>query len=237
MAFKLGGLSIPDMELPKFDPPDYNYGQAPRKIQLTDKEEKRIEKIIQILDVSDVDLPSIYNFFKEWQSSKTKSMKRFVLSISFVLTLAFIAGVSITDVDLFGVIVAEGREIIFLSSLIAIHICSFIYHLYLRSIDWDVHQANIIPVEAELKKYEDLIDEIDEIVEKQNIRSVEALFDDFRAPITSMHSSEEDTYKAIKFYVRNLKKSHDKVFWGDMAELFVIWALGVMGLFAIIFSF
>ena len=237
MSFKFGDFKFPDMNLPKYEPPEINYGQAPRKIQLKEKDEKRIEKIIQILNASNINLPSINKFFNDWQSAKTKSMKRFVLSISFILTLAYIAGINITEVDLFGVIVTEGREIIFLSSLLVIHICSFIYHLYLRSIDWDVHQANIIPVEAELENYENLIDEVDEIVEKYKISSPEVLFDDFSAPITSMHDTVFETYSAIKFYIQNLKKPHDKSFRGDMAELFVIWALGVMGLFAIIFSF
>lgn len=237
MSFKFGDFKFPDMNLPKYEPPEINYGQVPRKIQLKEKDEKRIEKIIQILNASNIDLPSIKKIFNDWQSAKTKSMKRFALSISFVLTLAFIAGINITEVDLFGVIVAEGREIIFLISLLVIHICSFFYHLYLRSIDWEVHQANIIPVEAELKKYENLIDEVDEFVKKYKIKSAEVLFDDFSTPITSLHDTTFETYNAIKFYTQKLKKPHGKSYWGDMAELFVIWVLGVNGLLAIIFSF
>jgi len=191
MPFNIGNIGDFNFYKPRVEAQAIEPGMGPkRKIALTDDDEVKVQIIKDEFGWSGFDTESLYSFFREWQSGKTKSVKRFVLSFSFILSLSFLAGVTITDIDLFGVEVADGKEILFLSSLIFIHIISFIYFYHLRSIDWDVHLSKIKPVEARLEEYIKLADELDQIVKDNNISSVEALFDDFRDIMTDMNSDD-----------------------------------------------
>lgn len=238
MAFNFGNIGASNLGEPRLEAQAITPNIGPkRKISLTEEEEERVQNIKDIFGWSGFDTELLYNFFREWQSSKTKSVKRFVLSFSFILSLSYLAGVAITDIDLFGVEVADGREILFLSSLILIHIISFFYFYQLSSIDWDVHLSKINPVEESLEKYIKLSHEIEKIVRDNNISSVEALFDDFRNTLTDMNSDEIGTYDAIKFYEENLKRSHDKIMLGEYAESIAIYLLVLTGLISIVCSF
>jgi hypothetical protein len=238
MAFNIGDFENINPKLPKLEAQDisHNFG-PPRKIDLTDQEIQKVHEIKEKFERSGIDIESLFEFFTDWQSNKTKSIKRFVLSLSFILSLALVAGVKILEIDLFGMTVSEGWDNYFLSSVLVMHLSLFFYYQYLKSIDFNVQQAKIHTVEEELEEYVKLAHEIDQIVEKNNLESASELFSDFGNPIVIGQGGELSTYDSIKFYDEKLRKQHMKFKWGEVIENIVIYGLGFAGLVSIINSF
>lgn len=239
MAFEIGDLgNFGKMKLPKSTATSItpNLGQAPREIDLTKEEEQKVEEVKEIFFISDLTVESLFNLFNDWQSNKTKATKRFVLSVSFILSLTIFAGVNITEIDLFGVSVADGMEEYFLGSLSLIIIMTFAYYDYLRRNDLKVHKAKISAVSDNLEVWVNNAEELEKIVSENNLGSVKILLDDFRS--TFAHGYPEyEAFKAIKFYQDNLKnprKSHELL---NSIEFYGMYILGLTGLLAIIFSF
>jgi hypothetical protein len=211
-------------------------GGPPRKIPLTDEEVEIVYEAKKKFDSLNMDVDSLFEFFNDWQSSKTKSVKRFTISLSFLLTLALIAGVNIIDNELFRVQVSEGREILFSFALLVIHFGSFFYYTYLKSIDLDVHNAKVSTREKSINESVGLMQEIEKIISDNEIPSASYLFKDFTSPILSMHSNEAEVYEALKFYEEKLKKSNKRRKLGEKAEYFLLYILYSSALTAIICS-
>jgi len=237
-------LNIGDFELPKrnFSVPTPNIAnpfEAPRKIDLRPQDERDVKAIKEALSKSGLTTQKLFDLFKEKYSEKTKAIKKFVISISFLLSLTLVAGVNITEINLFGVQVSAGMESIFLGSILFIHFISFSYFMYLNGNDSALHEAMISRVKKSTKSYLDFSKKLDEIVHKYNLSSVEELLDDFRENATVFSSNDEDikAYDALKFYEKKLMDTHRGFEWVEKLELLAIWGLYILGLIAIILSF
>jgi len=233
MAFNVGKFNF---DLPKPPRVSTDFGQAPRKLDLTAEEAKRVDKIMQYLSKTGLEIDSLFELFNDWQSSKTKSIKRFVLSLSFILTLTIFAGVDITKIHLFNVTVAKGMSTIFLIALAFILISSFLYFRYLENKDWEVHTAKIAFVSNNLERCLELAEEIDDILERNKIESVEVLFNDFKSSFDRFNDDLK-AYAAINFYKNELKDTHKSFDLIQKLELGGIYFLGIMSLIAIISSY
>jgi hypothetical protein len=236
MAFNFGKLN--NFELPEPGKPNFNNKlyEAPREIDLTPEEATSVNQIIDSLTTTGLTVNSLFKLFNEWQSNKTKSVKRFVLSFPFILTLTIVAGVNITDINLFGVSVQQGMATVFLSSLVIILIFSFVYYLYLQSKDWKLYLAKIDSVNDSLERCVNITEKIDEIINDNGIESVEYLFDDFKGTFDKSNSDIE-AYNAIKFYKNKLKNTRKNFKRIETIEFVGICLLNLLGLAAIIISF
>jgi hypothetical protein len=237
MTLNAGSLGGFNFELPKiesnFEMPGFD---PPRRIPLNNEDEKKINSIITVLSNSGINIDSLYSLFNDWQSSKTKSVKRFVLSLSFILSLTFVAGIPITDIDLFGLSVAEGYGNMFLSAVLAIHLMSFAYFVYLRRNDLKVNEAKLSSLKKGLESCLKMMEFVDEIVEREKLPSVKFLFNDFKS---QMHSNDSDieAYEGLKFYEDKLKKHHKSFEWIEWLEIGLICLLGILALISIVISF
>tara|TARA_R110000868_G_scaffold351981_2_gene613205 strand:- start:7700 stop:8413 length:714 start_codon:yes stop_codon:yes gene_type:complete len=237
MDFNFLNYKPPSFELPEqvlVNPT--RIGDAPREIPLEQEEEKRVEEIKNYFRSSNISIDSLYSLFNDWQSDKTKSVKKFILSFSFVLSLAIVAGVNITEIDLFGVTVSDSRSTIFLITFSFIHLISFWYFEYLTRTDLKIHAARLSIVKDHLLEFVEFTKEIDQIVKKNNIESADKLFDDFR-DLMDQGGYAINTYEAIKFYekrLRNPEMSNSRL---EIIEMIVIYFLGVVALLSILNSF
>ena len=236
MPLNIDDVNFTGMNFSRLEPPNYNFGQPQRKLPLNTEEQETVIEAISLFESSGINHTTIFDLFKDWQSDKTKSVKRFVLSISFILSLSIFAGVNLVEIDLFGVSVADGMENIFLFALIVILICSFFYYEYLTRTDQKIHEAKVDSVKIGTEKYLNLVDEIDRIIEKKKIKSIETLFDDFK---WTMHQSTRDleAYNALKFFRNKLEKPKKSYEWGESIERIVIYILGITALISILSSF
>jgi len=233
-AGSFGGLSfdLPKIEsniaMPGFEPP--------RKIPLNNDDQKKINSIITVFSNSGINIDSLYALFNDWQSSKTKAVKRFVLSLSFILSLTLVAGIPITDIDLFGLSVAEGNGNIFLSAVLVIHVLSFVYFVYLRRNDLKVNEAKLSSLKKGLESCLKMTEFVDKIVEREKLPSVRFLFNDFKS---QMHSNDSDieAYEGLKFYKEKLKKPHKSFELVEWLEIGLICGLGILALISIVISF
>lgn len=235
MAFNIGDLG-------SFDQPDFSQiadmGGPPRKISLTVGEANKVRKIKKKFDGLDFQIETLFDLFNDWQSSKTKSVKRFVISVSFLLTMALIAGANIVyDIEVLRVPISNGHEEGFLIALLVIHFSAFLYYIYLRAIDLSVQKAKIDTIEDDLEECKVLVREIDKIIAKNNISSVGYLFNDFTSPMMGAHSTDKQVYEAVKFYDEKLKQSNQWKKWGEWAEIILLYLFYSAGIIAIISSF
>ncbi len=241
MAFKIGEIvdfsrmvEIPQLELPKID-----MGGAPRKIDLSSKEEEMVRNFKAWVNFADFELTkeSLFNFFNEWQSDKLKSVKRFVLSLSFILSFAFIAGVDLTNLELFGLEIAEDMTVTFLVSLLLILFISLGYYEFLRRKDLSLHKARIKSTESGLLICLDFVKQIDKLIKSRNdIYSAKYLLNDFHSNL-DIQTHDLTTYKAIKFYGENLESLDKQNSFIERIELIVIYAFGLLSVLAITNSF
>ncbi|MEP1306528.1 MAG: hypothetical protein ABJK11_16495 [Balneola sp.] len=210
----------------------------PRKIQLSKNDAEKVIEAKEKFNSLDLDIDSLFTLFTDWQTSKTKSVKRFVISISFLLTLALIAGANIVqDIEVLRVPISDGHEEQFLIALFIIHFSAFLYYMYLIAIDFSVQQAKIDTIEGDLEECEGLVHEIDKIIIDNKIQSAGYLFNDFTSPLLSVHRTEEKVYEAVKFYSEKLKKSNKWKKWSDRSEVILLYLLYSAGIVSIISSF
>lgn len=239
MTFNIGDLGLPERNFSVPSTEYINPFDAPRKIDLSPQDEKDVEAIKEALSKSGLTTQKLFDLFKEKYSDKTKAIKKFVISISFLLSLTLVAGVKITKVNLFGVEVLPGMENIFLGSILFIHFITFTYFMYLSGNDSELHEAMISRVKKSTKSYLDFSNKLDDIAHKYKLSSVEELLDDFRENATVFNSNDEDikAYEALKFYEKKLMNTHRGFEWVEKLELLAVMGLYTLGLIAIILSF
>lgn len=239
MTFNIGDLGLPKRNFSVPTTEFTNPFDAPRKIDLRPQDERDVEAIKEALSKSGLTTQKLFDLFKEKYSEKMKAIKKFVISISFLLSLTLVAGVNITEVNLFGVEVLPGMESIFLGSILFIHFISYSYFMYLSGNDAELHEAMISNVKKSTNSYLDFSKKLDELVHKYKLSSVDELLDDFRESATVFSSNEEDikAYEALKFYEKKLMNTHRGFEWVEKLELLAIMGLYILGLIAIILSF
>lgn len=210
-----------------------------KKSSLTSKEVKDVNRALSLFNQAPVDVEQFFELFNEWQSLKTRSIKRFVLSLSFILTISLIVGIKITEIDLFGISVSEGHEVWFLLSLILIHVCSFSYYWYCRSVDQNVSRAKVSHLRDNLSEYIKLTKSIDKIISERKETRLTEFWKGAPgvSPSSSYINNIEGTYKAISFFNKKLSKEFDKISWAEFLEKSIIWILAIIGLLAIVCSF
>jgi len=210
-----------------------------KKSSLTSEEEKDMNRTLTLFNQAPVEMEQFFELFNEWQSLKTRSLKRFVLSLSFILTISLIVGMKITEIDLFGISVNEGNEVWFLSFLIIIHVCSFSYYWYHRSVDQNVSSAKVGYLKDNLSEYIQLTKSIDKIISKKKATRLTEFWEGAAGvePTSSYINKIEGTYKAISFFNEKLSKEFNKINWAESIKKALIWILAITGLVSIFCSY
>ncbi|MDZ7717755.1 MAG: hypothetical protein U5K72_02905 [Balneolaceae bacterium] len=212
--------------------------RAPRTLDLSDDEVKVAQEVFQKFNQSNLEAKRLFDLFKEWQTLKTRSLKRFVLSLSFLLTISWLINVDITDIKPLGINVSGADETLFLISLLIIHVVTFIYYRVQRSIDLNVNEAEISLFEEELSQFIELSDFIDEIIKEGRAKSLRDLMNDVHGSIrlSGRMPKVQDVYNAVIFFKNRLRQEQAKKKWTEKIETISIYALSIADI-SIIISF
>lgn len=208
------------------------------KLNLSRSEIRDIKIVIRKFGNSNLKTEQLFDLFIDWQSSKTRSLKRFVLTFTFLLTMALILGVDITKIEPFGINVADVNKTYFLHSLLVVHIFTFIYFRVQRSVDLNVKKARISFFEMDLNEFIKLTDIVDEIIEASKAPNLSYLITEVTGTSVLRRRDEKvnSVYKAISFFKDKLRKEHTKNELGEAIETVGFYIFFIAGIASIIFS-
>jgi hypothetical protein len=212
--------------------------KGPRKYKISDKEAETVEEAYNKFGRTSIETEKLFDLFKEWQSLKTRSLKRFVISLSFLLTFAWIVNIDITDIKPLGLNVSEADQALFLIALLIIHTAAFVFYRVQRSIDLNINKAEISLFEEELKELLKISIILDKIINEKRAPSIQALINDVKGHYgTNNLSKVQKMYKAVSFFKKRLQREQHKRDIIEKLETILIYGLAITALSSILVSF
>lgn len=216
--------------LQDFEP---HYDQTPkREIKLSDAKEKRVKEALDYFETNSLYETELLKLFEDWQSDRTKSIKKFLLSLISVLSLTVFAGINILEVRLFNITVADGYQYLFLCAFICVIAGLFYYYEINLWRDKKVNDSNLKVFMESLQRSDQYLEEIDEILEKKGI-TIEQLINDFddSSSLLQKKSSPLRGYRLMKFYKNDLEEPHTtdlKIYRFEITGLYFLGLLSVL---------
>jgi hypothetical protein len=213
--------------------------KKPSKYNISEDEAAKFKFIIQSFEKSSIETEKLFDLFTEWQSLKTRSLKRFVLTLSFLLTLAFFIEMDISVIEPLGLSVEDANQTAFLISLMIIHVTMLPYYFYQRSVDLNVKKAKVLHFSEDLEEFLDSSEKIEEFMNEKSIPSFRVLIKEVTGNITFTKSSRksQQVYEAVSFFKEKLKKEKAKSDLAEKAEAIIIVGLWVFGIITVVSSF
>ncbi len=213
-------------------------GKAPRRYNISDEEVKIVEQAYNKFSRSTLETEKLFDLFKEWQSLKTRSLKRFTISLSFLLTFAWIVKIDITDIEPLGLNISGADQVLFLIILAIIHIATFVLYRVQRSIDLNINKAEISLFEEELKELLKISSTLGKIIEEERAPSIRKLIHDVKGAYgTNSINDVLKLNKALSFFKDKLQKQQTKRDAIEILETVVIYGLAIAALMSILVSF
>ena len=209
-----------------------------RKFKISNEEVEIVELSYTKFSRSSIETEKLFDLFKEWQTLKTRSLKRFVISLSFLLTFAWILSIDITDIEPLGLNVPGANQALFLISILVIHVTTFIFYRVQRSVDLNINKAKISLIKEELEELLTISDVLDKIIEEERAPSIRELIKDVKGSYgTNRLNKALKMYKAVSFFKNKLQKEQTKRGTIEILETVVIYGLAIAGFLSIIISF
>lgn len=197
-----------------------------REIEMTASEEDRVKKAFHFFEYNSFNQSELLEIFEDWQSDRTKSIKKFLLSILTVLSLTAVAGINILEVELFNISVADNYEYWFLSILLMLIVGLFCYYEINLFRDKKVNDSKLEAFINTLHGSDHYLEEIDNILNLKNV-TIEQLIEDFQDSfiVAQQNSSPLVGYRTMKFFKNKLKKPFStdlKIFRFEISALYFI---------------
>lgn len=145
------------------------------KFKLTGDEQEKVDEIIQYFTDASLNYKSLYELFEDWQTPKTRAIKKFLITIITILSFGFVSGVDLRQISLLGVPTQEVSIFHFLIAITLILIISYAYYILQNLIDKNVAEARIKTVKNELKVCSKFVAKLEEIVKSYEVDSVEEI--------------------------------------------------------------
>lgn len=220
-----GSLSTPSFKSPT---------ESDREIEMSKEDESLADDSIRKLDESSLDTKDLFDVFDDWQTKRTLTSKRILVSTSVLVSSASWVGIDYTKLTFFGMKVADGAPIKFLLFIIAVILLSCAFYELSRRVDLSVRKAKIAHVDRDLKELIEPFNEIKGVMERNGINSVANLYFDFRSAISngSKHNAI-DVFRAIEFYREHLSRADmglRVVTMGEQAIIYLVAAYAVVAL-------
>ena len=208
-----------------------------REIQLSTSEEKKVQAALYYFESNSLYEAELIKLFEDWQSSRTKSIKKFLLSILTVLSLTVFAGINILNVELFSITVAEGYEYLFLSCFLFVLGSLFYYYEVNLRRDKRVNDANLKVFMKALQRSKHHLEVVDNVLKDKGI-GIEELINDFKesgvASLTASKKSPRRGYNLMKFYKTDLEApfiTDLKIYRFEITGLYAIGLLSMLTIF------
>lgn len=231
--------SIQDLS-PKFNPSRIKstFDDSPkREIPMSESEEKRVIEALDYFETNSLYEEELLKLFEDWQSDRTKSIKKFLLSLISVLSLTVFAGINILEVRLFNITVAEGYQYLFLSAFIGVIAGLFYYYEINLWRDKKVNDSNLKVFMKSLQRSDQYLKEVDYILEKTGV-TIKQLVEDFddRGLAVQKKSSPLRGYRLMKFYKNDLEEPHTTDLKIYRFEITGLYFLGLLSMLTIVRS-
>lgn len=209
-----------------------------RKPAFSDQRDRQINSLRNQLASLDLDIETMFKLFEEWQSLKTRSIKRFTITLSFILSLGWISGTDILTAKPLGIEFAGENPATFLTVLLIIHVGVFAYFLYQRSVDSAIRRAKLKILIKDFDKQKILKNEVDKILKEESVKEFRDLLS--KANHSFIDKNDRNalkSYKTINFYEENLHKQRRKASIGEAFESIIISLIALIGAVFIICSY
>jgi len=216
----MSGLSTPKFKDP-FAPK--------REIELSKEDVAIVYESISKLDKSGINKDDLFEIFSDWQSKRTLTSKRVFVSTSVLVVSASWIGVDFTELTVFGLKVANGNPVRFIIFVLISIVMSGLYYEISRRIDSAVRKAKIIRTSQDVDALKEPVDELYEVVERNNIESFNKLFYDCKSSNLSAPGQHDaiDVYNAVRFYSKHLSVAGARLITIAVAEQVIIYSLAI----------
>lgn len=203
-----------------------------REIEMSESEEKKVEEALDYFETNSLYEEEFLKIFEDWQSDRTKSIKKFLLSLISVLSLTVFAGINILEVRLFNITVAEGYQSLFLSTFICVIAGLFYYYEVNLWRDKKVNDSNLKVFMESLQRSDQYLKEIDQVINKTG-STIEQLVEDFddNSLVVQNKSSPLRGYRLMKFYKNDLEEPHTtdlKIYRFEITGLYFLGLLSIL---------
>lgn len=164
--------------------------------------EKNVTKLIN----AGPDDGEYVEIFKDWQSSKLISIKKFLISINTLIIISFVSGIEFSHFLSRGENIAESRIVLLIVLVLLSIIISSIYFEYLRRQDWAIRQFRIETITRNIKISEESIDEIGSLLVGNYEDGFQQIFKDDRVKILAY----TEKFLNVSLYKIGIKGYHKK---------------------------
>lgn len=222
-------------ELHQVSPTKSPFDNSPkREIKLSESEERMVKEALDYFETNSLYEAELLKLFDDWQSERTKSIKKFLLSLISVLSLTVFAGINILEVRLFNITVTEGYQYLFLSAFICVIAGLFYYYEINLWRDKKVNDSNLKVFMESLQRSDQYLKEVDQILNKTGV-TIEQLVEDFddKSIVGQKKSSPLRGYRLMKFYKKDLEKPHTTDLKIYRFEITGLYFLGLLSLLTI----
>jgi len=207
--FNPGITSIPDLSpitnASQFKAPFDN--PPKREIEMSESDEKIVKEALDYFESNSIYENELLKLFEDWQSNRTKSIKKFLLSLTSVLSLTVFAGINILKVELFNITVVDDYEYLFLIVLFLVIVGLFYYYEINLWRDKRVNDSNLKVFMNALQRSDLYLEDVDTILNEKGI-TIEQLVEDFEDNSLAIQqkSSPLRGYRLMKFFKNDLEE-------------------------------
>jgi len=203
-----------------------------RQIKLSDADEQAAYTARKALSEFGLTIDQVFKVFRDWQSRQTVTAKRLLASSAMIFAAMTWIEMDLSEISFFGLEVSSTGAAKFSIFASAFIIVSGIMFEWCRRIDLAVRRANIEILRKNLQAGEKMVAELDALVARCKISSVDELFDDFRERLT-VDISDIQSYDAIRFYKTYLKRAGTGLRIVESAELLIVYPVAAYAVYGL----
>jgi hypothetical protein len=201
---------------------------AKRKLSISSKNTVIVNAAIKTLRRSGLTSNNLLRIFEGWQSKRTVSTRRFLLSACILILGSAWIGVELSESSFLGIRLQSGNELKFNTFLLAIVVIAIVLYLLSWKVDYSIRNTQIERALEVIKPCIATRDELNSVAaETEGCNSAHELLDDFRVRLNPDYS-DSDALDAINLYTENLSSPHKTLKSIEWCEFWVISLLGVL---------
>ena len=212
---------------------------APRReIKLSQEDITTVTESIAILEKSRSTQEELFEIFDDWQTKRTLTTKRILVSTSVIVSAASWIGIDYTDLTFFGLKIAHGNPERFIIFILAIIFFSGLFYEVSRRIDASVRKAKIANVSQDLEGLKKPVKAIDSVMQRNNIKSFQYLYYDFESSASKVNQKSHaiNAFNAVNFYRKHLEGANRKLNWLSLTELVITYLIAMYASIVLVYS-
>ena len=221
------------MSMPHFRDPM----APPRKIDLPEEDVVTVVESIDILKKSRSKQEQLFDIFDDWQTKRTLTTKRVLVSTSVIVFAASWIGIDYMDLSFFGLKIANGSPQRFIIFVLASILLSGLFYEFSRRIDLSVRKAKIANVSQDLDALKKPVEDIDSVLERNNISSFRKLYFDFESSLSANNEHHAiNAFNAMHFYRKHLVGTNRGLNLIASTELVIIYLISTYASVVLFYS-